>query len=169
MTTSIGLLHNISSLQKVVYRNGSGGLAPSIWGGVIGGVTVLLGVLVAEWLSLKRETAHRFGDAYWNVMEQCANILALGPQASPQEIFWRTSQYLVELGKLHSASRWPLYNHKNVLAEVKEIVARFQVASMNWRNGGAPLTAEAMHGSEIALMARESSRWPRWRSLPPGD
>ena len=169
MTTSTGLLHNFWSLQTVVYRNGSGSLAPSIWGGVIGGATVLLGVLFAEWLALKRETAHRFADAYWNVMEQSANILALGPQASTQDIFWRTSQYLVELDKLNSASRWPLYNHKEVLAEVKDIVARFQLASTNWRNDGAPLTTEVMLSTKIALLARESSRWPRWRPLPPGD
>lgn len=130
---------------------------------------MLTGVLAAEWLALKRETAHRFGDAYWSVMEQSANILAFGPQASAQDIFGRTSQYLVELGKLHSASRWPLYNHKEVLAEVKAMVAQFQTASENWSKGGAPLNAEVMLGTKIALLARESERWPRWRRLPPGQ
>ncbi|MGC1237555.1 MAG: hypothetical protein WA860_02060 [Acidimicrobiales bacterium] len=169
MTTSTGYLHGLLSMQVVDYRNDSGNLVPAIWGGAIGGITVLAGVLLAEWLNLKREAANRFGDAYWNVMAQSTNILAMGPLADMKEIFWRSSQYLVELGKLHSAARWPLYNHKEVLAEVKKIVERFQLASTNWRNGGAPPTTEAVLGTEIGLLARESSRWPRWwRNLPPG-
>jgi hypothetical protein len=162
-------MHYFWSLQTVVYKSSSSGLAASIWGGVIGGTTVLLGVLIAEWLALKRETAHRFGDAYWDVMAQSAHILSMGIQASPHEIFGLSSQYLIELGKLHSAARWPLHNHKEVLAEVKEIVTRFQLISTNWRNGGAPPTTEGILGTQIGLLARESSRWPRWRRLKPGD
>ena len=70
MTTSIGLFHGFVNLHFTVSQGGSGSLAPSVWGGLIGGGTVLSGVLLAEYLARRREQTQRFKDEVWNVVAQ---------------------------------------------------------------------------------------------------
>ena len=62
MTTWIGLFLALNVSRLVIYRATSDGLAPSVVGGLIGGVTVLVGVLCAEYLTRRRERTQRFKD-----------------------------------------------------------------------------------------------------------
>ncbi len=164
MTTAAlsGLPHHFITLCAQTYRSDSSSFDTSVRAGVIGGITVLVGVLFAEWLTLRRETANRFSDAWWVFFAQSANVFFNGSAKDSEDVLWRSSLFLAELGKLHSAAHWPLHNHKEVRDEVEEIIKRFQEAQRPWREVGQIPSVEFVLGAKIGPLARDSSRWPRW-------
>ena len=68
-TLSIGIIYwtSFGASRFHVSLGDIGPLAQSVVGGLIGGVTVFLGVLLAERLTRRRELEHRFDDAFWEL------------------------------------------------------------------------------------------------------
>ena len=79
--------------------------ADAVWGGLIGGVTVCVGVLLAEWFARKRELTFRFDDAFKRTMDKGLSVFFVEPDMPLGERASRSSAFKLELGMLHQSAR----------------------------------------------------------------
>ena len=152
----LGALLSSGSLHSHGSQGGSGTLAQSVVGGLIGGGTVLLGVLCAEYVTRKRERANRFDDAFWNLQER-AGAMFRAIDTAPSE--FASLPFLVDIGRLRSEARPPLPNAKPIANEINEIIRRYYAALDAWGAGGPPPNVSAIIGDEIARLSKRSEHW----------
>jgi hypothetical protein len=169
MTTSTGLFHGFVNLHLTVYQGGSGSLVPSVVGGLIGGATVLGGVLFAEYLTRKREQTQRYRDELWNLVQQGTNIFIHNPREklSHDEIVRRSASFLAQIGRLLGAANPPQVKSKEKRKAVEQILVRFHTARGEWLNKGITPDADEVLGDEIDSLVYYR-RWPRKPQKPLG-
>jgi len=134
--------------------------ADSVWGGVIGGVTVCLGVVLAEYFDRKRQVTHRFDDAFILLMEQGAKVFFVQGNLPVSEIHMRCSLYRLYLANLHNRTRWPLHNAKEIRAEIEAIIERWDVSSAAWAAspGARPIIKDVI-GHHIGTLIYRPRDW----------
>jgi hypothetical protein len=146
----------ITTLFAHVSHAVSGTLVPSVVGGLIGGATVLVGVLVAEYLTRKRERVNRFDDAYWNLHAQGKSVFN---QARWGGLFDPTL-FLVALGRLRSEARPPLPNAKAITREIDAILGRYISGVDRWKQGKGPFPdVIVIFGDDIDRLAKRPEKW----------
>ena len=161
MTTAIaiGFARNSANVFCSGCRIDSGGLAPSVVGGLIGGTTVLIGVLCAEWLTRKRELAYKIDSAFADLLAQGALLLWDDSDDSTKNIHRKCALYFVELTKMQSAARPPLHGYKEIRTELEAILLRFNAASDRWQSGGKPPNVTELLGEQIGLLVHRKIHW----------
>jgi hypothetical protein len=134
--------------------------ADAVWGGLIGGVTVCAGVLLAEWFARKRELTFRFDDAYRRTMDSGRGIFFPEPNLPLSERASRSAAFKLELALLHNCTRYPVHNYKEIKEEVEAIFGRFDTASKAWLGTSQtrPVMSEVM-GDKIGPLFYRSRKW----------
>jgi hypothetical protein len=151
----IGSLHCFGTSVCPASPGGSGTLVQSVVGGLIGGATVLVGVLVAEFLARRRERADRFDDALWDLHASGKKLYEQMVQGGGSD----TTTFVVDLRRLRSAARPPLPNARAIAAEVQEILDRY-TAGLGARRSGQPFPAtREIIGDKLAGLAKRSENW----------
>ncbi len=168
MTTSIGLFPGFVNLHWTVYQNGSGTLYPGVVGGLIGGATVLGGVLFAEYLTRRREQTQRFKDELWNLLQQGTDIFVdSGEKSTRDQIIRRSAPFIAQIGRLRGAANPPQVKSKEKRRAVEQILVRYNAARVEWINKGTTPDADDVLGSEIDSLIYYR-RWPRRPQKPFG-
>lgn len=162
MTIPIGLPLALNASREIVYRPTSAGLVPSVVGGLIGGGTVLVGVLFAEYLARRRDRAQRFLDELWNLVDVGSGIFADDQNATTNEKDRLSALFFVQIARLLDSARPPIYKSKKKLDEVMEIYTRFLRASRVWKSGGKSPDPNEVIGDEIWKLSSEKPWWWRW-------
>ena len=130
-----------------------GPLAQAVVGGVIGGVTVFLGVLLAEYWNRKRDRANQFDDAYWTLWVE-GKALSDAFKSGQSN----TAPFLAAMGRLRGAARPPLPHAKELSTEIEAMLNRYQAQLVAWDGGGAPPNIKEVIGDHLAKLARRPGK-----------
>jgi hypothetical protein len=119
------------------------------WGGVLGGATVLVGVVTTEMLVRVRERRRRLNDSLW-ALRATANPYLRGPGAASDEAIQRDYDAVVaQLSQVFREARWPIRNARAIRAEVAEVYARFVVAIARAQTSGDPVRLGPVIGNKL--------------------
>lgn len=159
VTTSTGLFHGFAILHLMGSQGGYGSLAPSVWGGLIGGGTVLCGVLLAEYLARRREQTQRFKDEVWNVVAQGTDIFVEEKGLTREEIQRRSSFFVAQLGRLRGAANPPQLKSRQKCLAVEGILIRYAEVRVAWRDQGVAPKPDYVIGDEINRLVYYRPWW----------
>jgi hypothetical protein len=118
-----------SRIEVVVHTGGS-----SVIAGVIGGVVVLIGVMLAEALARGRERRRRLEEAVWNLRSTLQGGLLTGnvEHLSQADLSAQYSAFADHLGRIRAEAKWPMRNARKIVDEVDAITVRLMVAIGRW-------------------------------------
>lgn len=165
VTTTSGLLHGLVNLHITVYQGGSGILAPSVVGGLIGGVTALISALVVDYLKRRGDQARRWVDELANLYFQGQEVF-IQPSEEPlssTEIQLRSTAFITQLFRFISACGPPQRDWKKKRHGAEGILGRYTTELVKWKETGVPPNHEFVFGTEFDSMG-VVRHW--WRRLP---
>jgi hypothetical protein len=142
----------------------------SIVGGAIGGATVLLGVLVAEWLTRVRERRDRINDSLFNVL-QFSILLTVEDTTKVTPHMWieRVTPFQIEVGRLGRQARWPMRNAKEIRQEVHEILKRYKQTSSELLTHQKKIDPREVVGDRLGPLVRIRPRHHWWHRHPKSE
>jgi hypothetical protein len=142
----------------------TGSIAPSVIGGLIGGFTVLVGVLIADYLTRRREQCYRYDDAFNAMMASSRDVFFAPDDASTREIIHWCLRFKQDLGKIRREARWPLPRSKKISAEAKVCYERFDVVADAWRDYRTRPLLDDVLGSKLGVLSFRKAHW--WHRYP---
>jgi len=143
------MLTDLSIIGHHASSGSSGILSQSVSGGLIGGGTVLLGVLVAEYLAHRREQTGKFQSEFWNLIAMWNDTFGW---PTPERA--RASGLIVaQLGRLFGASTPPQRKWRAKAKEVSAVAGRYQAAAKKWRENGTIPEANLVIGKKLEELA----------------
>jgi hypothetical protein len=124
-----------SVIVHVTVGTGIGGLGLA---GFVGGLTILLGVLAAEWLVRLRERRRDLQQATEAVFDTLTPFLQAPASAglSADEIHAAGVRLIFVVRKVRDCARRPIKNWEAIRHETTEIWVRHAVATVEWLRGG---------------------------------
>jgi hypothetical protein len=161
MATSTGLFHGFVNLHVNIYQSGSNGLVVAALGGLIGGVTVFLGVRFADKLAQRRARTQKFDDELFNLMSMWADVGIIVDAETPTERARHVARVITQFGRVITASQPPQHKAEEKVVEALTAFAKFNEALLAWSQGGAPPEIDKI-GSKLFDLGGEEFR--RWRS-----
>lgn len=157
LLTSIAFEKRSSLVIHATLSTSVGSLALA---GVFGGLTVLVGVLVTEWLVRTRERQRRLDQALHDM--EVASVPMFGPPkgATREETRRWYSQFLRAIYDLRREVGWPIRNAKAIREELDQIEIRLTLAAAKLRKGTTeewPKLGEVM-GKDIRRLVTDTRR-----------
>jgi len=125
-----------SHLASNVHVTVGAGLWDLVFAGVVGGMTILAGVVTAEWLVRVRERRRVLDHA----MEDLYETALFSRTEYPDEDAVRgaINRFALALDRLAYYARWPIPGAESIRAEAIKAHARHVVSYAKWRSGDAP-------------------------------
>ena len=109
---------------------GGTGLWPIFLGGLVGGLTVFAGVLLAEWLTRIRERRSRIHEAHFMAIQLSLNFAVEDTRKVTPVQWLNTAVPLqLEVGRIGAQARWPMRNAAAIRSEVLDILHRIDSTS----------------------------------------
>ncbi len=106
--------------------------------GVIGGMTIILGMLTAEWLRPSRQQIDQTRNSYKNLMLNFERLLysfdkSAADQSSPENyVYWVQFEPCIDsLVWLARSTRWPQPNAKEIRMVAEDLLLRFDAMSVD--------------------------------------
>jgi hypothetical protein len=169
MTTSSGLFRVLFTSHLATSQPTSGGLAPSVVGGLIGGVTVLVGVLCAEYLARRRERTQRFKDEVFSVQEQATELFYDMDNLTRPESIRLSALVVNQLGRLIAASQPPQYKARKKQIGTRTTFIDFVKCLHEWKASGTTFSFDDFWCSDLDPLIDHQPWWrrkPRFPELP---
>ena len=116
-----------------------------IVGGLLGAVTVLVGILTSEWLGRVRQRREDLEETVRTLLAEAspARTVLLRPRTGQEEL--PVPEPLLGMirqgSKIQALARWPIRQHGAIREEAGRIVVRIDVAVIQWTLRG-PLTVK---------------------------
>lgn len=136
-------------LPPVVHVTVNTGIAPVLLAGLVGGATILLGVVVTEVLVRFRERRRELEAALWNMHLACGSQAAAETEAGKhvaEEAFTNS------LAQMRSLAKWPIPNRTDIVSEIDAVFGRFAVGVARRMVEGTPLLLGAIRGTRITRL-----------------
>ena len=139
-----------------------------ILSGVIGGLTIILGMLTAEWLRSSREQIEKTRNSYGDLILNFERLLysydefAIDQYSQDHYIFW--DQYelcAVALMWLRGSARWPQPNAKKIRLVAKDLSLRFEAMNADATENDYVWTMEERFEMLAVLTQFRPLIWPR--------
>lgn len=130
---SVVILSGRSVISPVIHVTVATSGGDILLGGVISGLTILLGVVATEMLVRVRERRRQLNEALWDLHSSAAGYLTGTGNATTAELALAYGTFAHSLGRLQSFAKWPIHNAKAIKAEVDVIYCRFAVAIAAFR------------------------------------
>ena len=161
-----------------------------ILSGVIGGLTIILGMLTAEWLRSSRQQIEETRTSYKNLVLNLERLLYsfdefAADQYSPDNyIYWdQWESCSVALSWLRSSARWPQPNAKRIRFVAEDLSLRFDAMNCDAQENDYVWTMEERFELLAVLSQFRPLIWPRtldqgneirtrfeaYRKTPPND
>jgi len=141
---------------SIVHTTVGTGLGDLAFAGLVGGLAILLGVVVAEWGVRLRERRRDLNRAADDLFESILPY-SLGYK-SDLEINQAIARFSVFLGRVSYYARRPLRHAGAIRAEARAISKRQALATAEWFAGGPPPNLRSVLGLDLGHLVTGSSK-----------